>query len=99
MLRPSFLSLSSELFCARQLRSPPSPVAHADILRISLISLLYFRYALRCDTAMYTHKSGLAARTMLKGGPAAAAGGGKWIKGGFQAKMDRKEAAQILGMR
>lgn len=25
--------------------------------------------------------------------------GGKWVKGGFQAKMDRKEAAQILGLR
>ncbi|WFC96295.1 mitochondrial import inner membrane translocase subunit TIM14 [Malassezia brasiliensis] len=24
---------------------------------------------------------------------------GKWIKGGFQSKMDRKEAAQILGLR
>ncbi|WFD45062.1 mitochondrial import inner membrane translocase subunit TIM14 [Malassezia psittaci] len=26
-------------------------------------------------------------------------GSGKWIQGGFQAKMDRKEAAQILGLR
>jgi len=25
--------------------------------------------------------------------------GGKWVKGGFQAKMDRKEAIQILGLR
>ena len=25
--------------------------------------------------------------------------GGKWVKGGFQAKMDRKEAMQILGLR
>lgn len=24
---------------------------------------------------------------------------GKWVKGGFQSKMDRKEAAQILGLR
>jgi len=24
---------------------------------------------------------------------------GKWVKGGFQAKMDRKEAIQILGLR
>lgn len=24
---------------------------------------------------------------------------GKWVKGGFQAKMDRKEAVQILGLR
>lgn len=25
--------------------------------------------------------------------------GSKWVKGGFQAKMDRKEAIQILGLR
>lgn len=25
--------------------------------------------------------------------------GGKWVKGGFQARMDRKEAIQILGLR
>ncbi|WFD08594.1 mitochondrial import inner membrane translocase subunit TIM14 [Malassezia vespertilionis] len=24
---------------------------------------------------------------------------GKWVKGGFQSKMDRKEAAQVLGLR
>ncbi|CCV00165.1 unnamed protein product [Malassezia sympodialis ATCC 42132] len=27
------------------------------------------------------------------------ASNGKWVKGGFQAKMDRKEAIQILGLR
>ena len=31
--------------------------------------------------------------------PTSASSGGKWIKGGFQSKMDRKEAIQILGLR
>lgn len=42
--------------------------------------------------------AGLLAQVLLKpkgAGPA----GGKWIKGGFNAKMDKKEAAQILGLR
>ncbi|KDN51999.1 hypothetical protein K437DRAFT_221381 [Tilletiaria anomala UBC 951] len=46
---------------------------------------------------------GLAARTLLsssKSGSDAIKGpSGKWIKGGFSAKMDKKEAAQILGLR
>lgn len=43
--------------------------------------------------------SGLAARALMAGGSKASAPGGKWIKGGFQQKMDKKEAAQILGLR
>ncbi|KAN0063236.1 mitochondrial import inner membrane translocase subunit TIM14 [Thecaphora frezii] len=42
--------------------------------------------------------AGIAAQLLLKpkgNGPS----GGKWIKGGFNAKMDKKEAAQILGLR
>lgn len=31
--------------------------------------------------------------------PTSASSGGKWVKGGFQSKMDRKEAIQILGLR
>lgn len=42
--------------------------------------------------------SGVAAQ-FLKGGTSAGPSGGKWIKGGFQSKMDKKEAAQILGLR
>lgn len=40
---------------------------------------------------------GIAAQLLRSGssGPA----GGKWIKGGFQSKMDKKEASQILGLR
>ncbi|WFD37156.1 mitochondrial import inner membrane translocase subunit TIM14 [Malassezia japonica] len=40
--------------------------------------------------------AGLAARMMMS--PKSGASG-KWVKGGFQAKMDRKEAVQILGLR
>ncbi|KAK0533394.1 mitochondrial import inner membrane translocase subunit TIM14 [Tilletia horrida] len=44
--------------------------------------------------------AGLAANFMMRSRGSAAAGpGGKWIKGGFQNKMDKKEAAQILGLR
>ncbi|KAE8220950.1 hypothetical protein CF319_g5605 [Tilletia indica] len=44
--------------------------------------------------------AGIAANYMMKSRASAAAGpGGKWIKGGFQNKMDKKEAAQILGLR
>ncbi|EPQ28923.1 uncharacterized protein PFL1_03723 [Pseudozyma flocculosa PF-1] len=42
--------------------------------------------------------AGIAAQLLLKpksSGPS----GGKWIKGGFNAKMDKKEAAQVLGLR
>ncbi|PWZ00645.1 hypothetical protein BCV70DRAFT_160395 [Testicularia cyperi] len=42
--------------------------------------------------------AGLVANILLKpknGG----APGGKWVKGGFNSKMDKKEAAQILGLR
>ncbi|KAI3617248.1 hypothetical protein CBS9595_003157 [Malassezia furfur] len=39
--------------------------------------------------------AGLVTRMMMK--PSSSSG--KWIKGGFQSKMDRKEAAQILGLR
>ncbi|KAK0567803.1 mitochondrial import inner membrane translocase subunit TIM14 [Tilletia horrida] len=44
---------------------------------------------------------GLAANFMLKSRSGADASGpkGKWVKGGFQNKMDKKEAAQILGLR
>jgi DnaJ family protein C protein 19 len=41
---------------------------------------------------------GLLAMTLMKSGPKAA-GSGKWAKGGFQGKMDKKEAAMILGLR
>lgn len=33
----------------------------------------------------------------VAGGPKVA--GDEWIKGGFQGRMDRKEAAQILGLK
>ncbi|WFD32758.1 mitochondrial import inner membrane translocase subunit TIM14 [Malassezia sp. CBS 17886] len=39
--------------------------------------------------------AGVIARMMMR----PSSGSGKWVKGGFQAKMDRKEAAQILGLR
>lgn len=39
--------------------------------------------------------AGLVTRMMMK--PSSSSG--KWVKGGFQSKMDRKEAAQILGLR
>ncbi|PWN89840.1 hypothetical protein FA10DRAFT_229649 [Acaromyces ingoldii] len=44
--------------------------------------------------------AGIAAQ-LLRSSSANATGpsGGKWIKGGFQGKMDKKEAAQILGLR
>lgn len=41
-------------------------------------------------------RSGVAAQLLRS---RSAEPGGKWVKGGFQAKMDRKEAAQILGLR
>ncbi|CAD6904064.1 unnamed protein product [Tilletia controversa] len=44
--------------------------------------------------------AGIAANFMMRSRASAAAGpGGKWVKGGFQNKMDKKEAAQILGLR
>ncbi|CAO1626225.1 unnamed protein product [Sympodiomycopsis kandeliae] len=42
--------------------------------------------------------AGLAAQLLRKGG-ASSGPGGKWVKGGFQGKMDKSEAAQILGLR
>ena len=42
--------------------------------------------------------AGLIANLLL-GSKNAAGASGKWIKGGFNAKMDKKEAAQILGLR
>lgn len=42
--------------------------------------------------------AGLIANLLL-GSKSAAGPSGKWIKGGFNAKMDKKEAAQILGLR
>lgn len=41
--------------------------------------------------------AGVAARFLFKGSPSTPSG--KWAKGGFQAKMDKKEASQILGLR
>lgn len=42
-----------------------------------------------------TYPSGLLAMMMRP----TSTTGGKWVKGGFQSKMDRKEAIQILGLR
>ncbi|CAO1630802.1 unnamed protein product [Parajaminaea phylloscopi] len=42
--------------------------------------------------------AGIAAQ-LLRSRSATSEPGGKWAKGGFQAKMDKKEAAQILGLR
>ncbi|WFD34194.1 mitochondrial import inner membrane translocase subunit TIM14 [Malassezia cuniculi] len=39
--------------------------------------------------------AGLVARMMM----APSSSSSKWVKGGFQSKMDRKEAAHILGIR
>ncbi|PWN47805.1 hypothetical protein IE53DRAFT_390038 [Violaceomyces palustris] len=41
---------------------------------------------------------GLVAQMLLKP-KSAGPSGGKWIKGGFNKKMDKKEAAQVLGLR
>ncbi|CBQ71836.1 related to Mitochondrial DnaJ chaperone [Sporisorium reilianum SRZ2] len=43
--------------------------------------------------------AGLIANLLLGSKNGAGPSGGKWIKGGFNAKMDKKEAAQILGLR
>ncbi|SNX83268.1 related to Mitochondrial DnaJ chaperone [Melanopsichium pennsylvanicum] len=43
--------------------------------------------------------AGLIANLLLNPSNGAGPSGGKWIKGGFNAKMDKKEAAQILGLR
>ncbi|CEH16635.1 Molecular chaperone (DnaJ superfamily) [Ceraceosorus bombacis] len=43
---------------------------------------------------------GLLAGMLMRGsGASGAAGAGKWHKGGFQNKMDKKEAALVLGLR
>lgn len=44
--------------------------------------------------SLYLH-SGVIAMMMRPTGTSS----GKWVKGGFQSKMDRKEAIQILGLR
>lgn len=41
---------------------------------------------------------GIAAQ-ILRNGSSSGPGAGKWVKGGFQSKMDKKEAAQVLGLR
>ncbi|UZJ51757.1 hypothetical protein CBS101457_001077 [Exobasidium rhododendri] len=41
--------------------------------------------------------AGIAAQLLRAGGSSAPSG--KWVKGGFQSKMDKKEAAQVLGLR
>lgn len=43
--------------------------------------------------------AGLIANLLLGSKGAGTPASGKWIKGGFNAKMDKKEAAQILGLR
>ncbi|ETS62845.1 hypothetical protein PaG_02600 [Moesziomyces aphidis] len=43
--------------------------------------------------------AGLIANLLLNPKNGAGPSGGKWIKGGFNTKMDKKEAAQILGLR
>lgn len=43
--------------------------------------------------------AGLTANLLFGSKAGAGAPGGKWIKGGFNGKMDKKEAAQILGLR
>lgn len=43
--------------------------------------------------------AGIAAQLIRSGKNSTGPSGGKWIKGGFQGKMDKKEAAQILGLR
>lgn len=40
---------------------------------------------------------GLVGRTLLRRG--AQAGAEEWVRGGFRAKMDRKEAISILGLK
>ncbi|KAJ9478300.1 Mitochondrial import inner membrane translocase subunit TIM14 [Pseudozyma hubeiensis] len=43
--------------------------------------------------------AGLTANLLLGSKGSAGGPSGKWIKGGFNGKMDKKEAAQILGLR
>ncbi|SAM80365.1 related to Mitochondrial DnaJ chaperone [Ustilago bromivora] len=43
--------------------------------------------------------AGLIANLLLNPKNGAGPSGGKWIKGGFNSKMGKKEAAQILGLR
>lgn len=42
--------------------------------------------------------SGIAAQ-FLRSGSSSGPGSGKWVKGGFSSKMNKSEAAQILGLR
>ncbi|WFD28804.1 mitochondrial import inner membrane translocase subunit TIM14 [Malassezia nana] len=63
----------------------PSPIATPVLLGGGLIGAYV-------DS---TYSSGLLAMMMRP----TSTTGGKWVKGGFQSKMDRKEAIQILGLR
>lgn len=66
----------------------PQAIATPIVIGVSLVGAYVYFFA---------NASGLLARTMMQ--PTGAGAGGKWVKGGFKAKMDRKEAVQILGLR
>lgn len=90
--------------------TPPTLVRPDDYLNWTMASLLVgSMLAIAAGGAARAHFRSAAAsgkvlsplQAMIAGQSASSAGklGGQWVVGGFQAKMDKREASQILGLK
>jgi len=79
----------------------------AALLGVGAATRMSLRSAARQGAKLSPMMQAIAGTNSMKGGPAGATSsklpkapnGQEWIMGGFQAKMDRKEAMTILGLR
>ncbi len=82
-----------------------SSQAHFRTHFLTLPSLILTKSSTNDHTRAPPSHSGIAARYLFASKASSGAAGalkgptGKWVKGGFSGKMDKREAAQILGLR
>lgn len=80
-------------------------IGTAALLGVGTAARMSLRSAARQGAKLSPMMQAIAGTSSMKGGAGAtsrlgkAPNGQEWILGGFQAKMDRKEASNILGLR